>query len=82
MNIQAELLLAFVVQIVATLTPVAIAMAKQNNRIATLEQANKDLVVENGRLREQIIALDEENDRLQSQLNGLLIQLANLRDGF
>lgn len=82
MNIQAELLLAFVVQIVATLTPVAIAMAKQNNRIATLEQANKDLVVENGRLREQIIALDEENDRLQSQLNGLLIQLANIRDGF
>lgn len=82
MNISAELLFAFVVQIIATLTPVAIAMSKQNNRIATLEQANKDLVSENERLREQIHALDNENQQLQSQLNGLLIQLANLRDGF
>lgn len=82
MSIEPELLLAFIVQIVGVLTPVAIAMAKQNRRIATLEQANEDLKTENQRLREQIVALDNENQGLQSQLNNLLVQMANLRDGF
>lgn len=72
----------FTIQLIATLTPVVLAILKQNRRIASLESANSELHRENQALKKDLHQLRTDYESLQSRYEANLEKQAGMRDRF
>lgn len=72
----------FVVQLLVTLVPVAIAMVNQNRRITKLETENRELKKDNEEMEQRLERLTIDHQELQSRYEANLKAQAGMRDKF
>jgi prefoldin subunit 5 len=72
----------FILQMVVTLVPVAIALVKQNDRIARLEEQNKELHRDNVHLQAELAKLQTAHTDLQARYEATLRKQAGWRETF
>ena len=71
-----------ILQMVATLVPVAIAVVNQNRKIAKLEVENEELRRDNTQLAQQLTELTQAHGELQGRYEATLRSQAGMRDRF
>ncbi len=69
-------------QMAATLVPVAIALINQNRKIAKLEVENEELRRDNTQLAQRLTELTHAHGELQGRYEATLRSQAGLRDRF
>lgn len=72
----------FVVQLLVTLVPVAIAMVNQNRRITKLETENRELKKDNEEMEQRLERLTVDHQSLQKRYEANLKAQAGMRDKF
>ena len=72
----------FILQLVVTLVPVALALINQNKKIAKLQSQNETLTKDNTSLKERLDQLQMEHNGLQARYEKNLTQQAGMRNRF
>lgn len=71
-----------ILQMVATLVPVVIAVVNQNRKIAKLEVENEELRRDNAQLAQRLTELTHAHGELQNRYEATLRSQAGMRDRF
>ena len=71
-----------ILQMVATLVPVVIAVVNQNRKIAKLEVENEELRRDNAQLAQRLTELTHAHGELQGRYEATLRSQAGMRDRF